>query len=147
MVRIFIVDDDCSTLKLYQKIPNICGFEIMAMARNGEDAVSKFRNFKIKPDLIIMDYHMPVKDGKEAAEEILELDKNAKLIICSGDSNVKEEVISMGALDFIDKPFSLKIFLNKINNICNNLIPSNEESNNILPFLSKKNALKLGILL
>ncbi len=45
--------------------------------------------FTTKPDLVIMDYYMPNKNGIEALQVILELDKTAKVIIVSGDPTIK----------------------------------------------------------
>ncbi|MFX1570691.1 MAG: response regulator [Promethearchaeota archaeon] len=122
MVSFFVVDDDITILKLYDKILSLYGFEIIGCAQNGKEAVVKFKNFKVKPDFIIIDYHMPLKDGCKAAKEILEIDATVKIIICSGDPSIKEKVLSMGVIDFIEKPFNLKTFQNKIINTYNNSI-------------------------
>ncbi|TKJ19265.1 MAG: hypothetical protein CEE43_15955 [Promethearchaeota archaeon Loki_b32] len=58
-INVFIVDDDISVLELYKKLCEILGLNIIDKAMNGEEAVSKFQNFITKPDLIVMDYHMP----------------------------------------------------------------------------------------
>ena len=74
MNKIFIVDDDDSILKLYKKFLEFKGFDVIDHAYNGTEAVDKYLRFKNKPDLIIMDYHMPFKDGIEATKEILKID-------------------------------------------------------------------------
>lgn len=50
-----------------------------------------------------MDYKMPIKNGVEATKEILKIDKNAKIIIISGDRSIKNEVFLAGAIYFIEK--------------------------------------------
>lgn len=82
------------------------GFEIIGMAKNGEEAVQMYKNFPKKPDVIIMDHRMPIKSGIEASKEILEIDKDAKIIFASADETVEELARSIGVICFINKPFS-----------------------------------------
>lgn len=84
------------------------GFEIIGMAKNGEEAVQMYKNFPKKPDVIIMDHRMPIKSGIEASKEILEIDKDAKIIFASADKAIEEWARSIGAICFICKPFSNK---------------------------------------
>ena len=83
------------------------GFNVIDIAKNGEEAVIKFQKFIIKPDFIIMDYHMPCKNGIEATKAILKIDKTAKIIIVSGDSSIKEIALTTGAICFMEKPFNI----------------------------------------
>ena len=50
---------------------------------------------------------MPKKNGLEVTRDIFRLDKDAKIIIVSGDSTIKEKAIQCGALFFIEKLFNL----------------------------------------
>ncbi|MFX0004863.1 MAG: response regulator [Candidatus Hermodarchaeota archaeon] len=108
MNRIFIVDDDDSILKLYRNFLEFKGFNVIDHAKNGIEAVDKYLRFKIKPDLIIMDYHMPFKNGIEATKEILKINRKMKIILISGDCSIKNEALAAGAMSFKKKPFSLQ---------------------------------------
>ena len=88
MVKIFIVDDDDSILKLYERFLEFKGFDVIDHAKNGIEAVNKYLMFKNKPDLIIMDYHMPFKNGIEATKEIIR-DKDFLASIIRGDEDFK----------------------------------------------------------
>jgi len=81
------------------------GHEVVADASNGKDAIEKFQ--QTTPDLTIMDITMPEMNGLEALKKILEIDKKAKIIMCSALSQQKliEEAIVEGAKDYIVKPF------------------------------------------
>jgi two-component system chemotaxis response regulator CheY len=82
------------------------GFEIIGMAKNGEEAVQMYKKFPSKPDVIIMDHRMPIMSGLEASKEILDFNKEAKIIFASGDKTIEEMARSIGAICFKSKPFS-----------------------------------------
>jgi two-component system chemotaxis response regulator CheY len=84
----------------------ISGFEVLGIANNGDEAIKMFRSFPEKPDIIILDYRMPIKNGIDALKEILQIDHNSKVIFASADKTIKEEVYSYGAMEFLDKPFT-----------------------------------------
>jgi len=84
------------------------GFEVVDIANNGDEAIRKFQELEEKPDIIILDYRMPIKNGIDALKEILKIDENSKIIFASADRTIKEEVIKYGAFGFLDKPFNHK---------------------------------------
>lgn len=117
MSTIFIVEDDKSIQLLYTKILKLVGFRIIGIANNGEEAISMFREFNDKPEIIIMDHRMPVKNGIEATKEILLIDNKVKIIFASADKTVKDEALAIGSVGFIDKPFSLDRLVKKIKEV------------------------------
>ncbi|TFG21721.1 MAG: response regulator [Promethearchaeota archaeon] len=114
IIKIFIVEDDRSLRLLYEKALNLNGYKVVASAENGVDAVNIFKNISEKPDIILMDHRMPLKNGVEAAKEILEIDSSIKIIFVSADNTIKEEALSKGVISFKDKPFSLQRLFNNI---------------------------------
>jgi len=81
---------------------------------NGELA---FRDFvKTRYDICILDIMMPVKDGYTLAKEIRQIDEDIPIIFLTAKS-MKEDVIegfSLGADDYITKPFSMEELLFRI---------------------------------
>jgi len=71
MIRIFIVEDDSSLRMLYEKALSLKGYNVLDSARDGQEAVQMYNAFKDKPDIIIMDHRMPIKNGIKATKEIL----------------------------------------------------------------------------
>ncbi|TXT53210.1 MAG: Signal transduction response regulator [Promethearchaeota archaeon] len=117
MPSIFIVEDDRSIALLYQKFLKLHGFEVIDTATNGAEAVEKFAKFEKKPDLILMDHRMPIKNGMEASKEIIEMDESCHIIFASADKTIKHKALSLGITGFLEKPFSLEKlieFLNKL---------------------------------
>ncbi len=113
-VNVFIVDDEQEIRILYEKLLRLYGFKVVAVASNGEQAVYQYKKFAIKPDVIIMDYKMPVKDGLETTEEILKLNKNQKIIIVSGDYGIKNAALSIGTVAFEEKPVDFTRLIRRI---------------------------------
>ena len=75
---------------------------------------------KIKPDLILLDINMPDMDGFEAIKRLKSVDLYAEIpvIFLTGMSETDNEAygIELGAVDFIAKPFSVPVLLNRIKN-------------------------------
>ncbi|MBY9005343.1 MAG: response regulator [Candidatus Lokiarchaeota archaeon] len=117
MASIFIVEDDKSIQTLYKKYLKLYGYNVLDTANNGEEAIEKFKLFNKKPDIILMDHRMPLKDGLTATKEILELDTKSNIIFASADKKIKNEALSMGITGFLEKPFSLEILIEYINKV------------------------------
>jgi two-component system chemotaxis response regulator CheY len=93
------------------------GFQVLGIANNGDEAIKMFKEFSEKPDIIILDYRMPIKNGLDALKEILQIDHDSRVIFASADKTIKEEVYSYGAKGFLDKPFTHKKLINTLNQI------------------------------
>jgi two-component system chemotaxis response regulator CheY len=103
--RILIVDDATFIRMIVKSILVPRGFEIAGEAANGAEAVRKY--FELRPDLVTMDITMNEKDGLQAAREILEMDKNARIIMVTalGQERMLIESFKIGVKDFVVKPF------------------------------------------
>ena len=95
------------------------GFQVVGTAENGEKAIQIYNKFPIKPDLILMDHRMPVKNGIEATKEILLINGKSKIIFLSADKSVKKLAFDSGAVGFLAKPFSFESLVNEIKLILN----------------------------
>jgi two-component system chemotaxis response regulator CheY len=117
MKSVFLVEDDVCILNLYEIFLKAIGFSVIGKAQNGDEAVNSYKLMSKKPDLIIMDHHMPIKNGIDALKEILKIDEQARVIMVSADRSLKNIAKSVGAMGFIEKPFSMIKFLANINTI------------------------------
>ncbi|WP_430509299.1 response regulator [Gottfriedia solisilvae] len=104
MARILIVDDSLFIRTKIGEVVKNAGYDVIGFASNGEEAV-KFYS-QLKPDLMLLDITMPLKDGLTALKEIKENHHDAKIIMLSAmtQDNVVNEALHYGALDFIEKP-------------------------------------------
>ena len=118
MATVLIVEDDLSILRLYKMMLELAGFHTLE-ANNGERAVHMYKSLQEKPDIILMDHRMPIKNGIEASKEILEIDNHSKIIFVSADSSVKEKALSIGVIKFIKKPFPNNCLIENIKSVLN----------------------------
>ena len=102
---VMIVDDAAFMRMMLKDVLSKGGYETIIEADNGKKAVEKYK--ELMPDLVIMDITMPEMDGLEAVKEIMKINKDAKVIMCSamGQQSMVVEAIQSGAKDFIVKPF------------------------------------------
>ena len=102
---------------LYEKFLTLSGFQVIGTANNGEEAVYMFNSFSEKPNIILMDHRMPIKNGIEATKEIFQIANSVKIIFVSADKTIKQEALSLGIAGFLEKPFSLNNLVVKINDV------------------------------
>lgn len=104
MTKIMVVDDAVFMRTMMKEILKSEGFEIVAEAANGEEAVQLYK--QVKPDVVTMDITMPEMDGVDALAAIKKIDPQAKVIMCSamGQQEMVIRAIKAGAMDFIVKP-------------------------------------------
>jgi len=113
--RVLVVDDSMFIAKQLGQILTSEGFEVADTAADGAQGVEKYKALG-NIDLVTMDITMPVMDGVSALEKILELDKQAKVIMVSalGKEDVVKKCLLMGAKSYIVKPLDRKKVLERI---------------------------------
>jgi len=103
---IAIVDDEKDLCSLFSMLVKSLGYHADCVAHDGDEIVQLVVEDNIHPDLILMDYRMPTMNGMQAAEKILLVRPEIKIIIATADDSVRRDAISAG-LFFIQKPFSI----------------------------------------
>lgn len=116
-ISVMIVDDEPFIHQLYRDILEYNGFNILAEAYDGQEAVDIYRTMEDKPRVVIMDHRMPKKDGVEATNIIKSMDPDVKIIFASADSTIKESALTAGAVDFLSKPFQIKDLMGAIKDV------------------------------
>jgi len=103
---VLIVEDSSPMRTILKKIfeSNIRNCTIFE-ATDGIEAVKKYKQFK--PDLVTMRISLPKSNGIIALNAIIEINPKAKVIMISDKSqkNLPEDVIKLGAIGYISKPF------------------------------------------
>lgn len=103
--RVLIVDDSILMRKMITDTLADDGWEVVAVAGNGQEAVEKYEEFR--PDAVSLDIVMPGTDGLYALDRIMAIDPDAKVVVVSALNQTKliSDAIRKGAQDFIAKPF------------------------------------------
>ena len=100
---------------LLEQFLTLKGFEVVGTAHNGEEALQQYKNLSILPDVVIVDYRLPQKDGLIVLREILKVDPRCSVIFLSADPDVMDQALNSGAKLFLEKPLSLSKLANAIN--------------------------------
>ena len=110
--KVLIVDDEeniCELVRLYIEKE---GFDAI-IANDGQEAVAKFN--KEKPDLILLDIMLPIKDGWQVCREIRAQSKVPIIMLTAkGETFDKVLGLELGADDYVVKPFEPKELIARI---------------------------------
>ncbi|MBU4031221.1 MAG: response regulator [Candidatus Thermoplasmatota archaeon] len=110
----FTVDDDPSVIEIFREILELKGHRVIAEAFNGEEAVRIYGGLANKPEIVILDHRMPIKNGIEAMKEIHAINPMQCILFVTADDKAAKTAIEMGANNSIIKPFDLGTVLNAI---------------------------------
>lgn len=105
--RLMLVEDQDFQRKQLRQILESERYEVVAEARNGQEALTIYDRLQGKVDLIITDLDMPVLDGYALLFELKKTRNVPTKIIFVSDETTKgvlQDILQMGALDFILKP-------------------------------------------
>ncbi len=102
---IMIVDDSDVARMLLRDILEAGGYSVVAEAADGVEAVEKYA--ELRPCVTIMDLQMPNKDGIDATKDILAMDRNAKVLMCSSidPEGLLMAAVEAGASGVVFKPY------------------------------------------
>ncbi len=113
--RILIVDDEPNIVLSLEFLMKKAGYEV-STAEDGEQALAAIH--EQHPDLVLLDVMMPRKDGFQVCQSIREEDEFQDLRIvmltAKGRDLEQEKGLSLGADDYITKPFSTQDVVNKV---------------------------------
>ncbi len=112
---ILVVDDDTANLRMASHILSAEKMRVSCL-KAGADAI-KFLH-ENRPDLILLDIHMPGMDGFETIAAIKEDQATADIpvifLTADDDSNAETRGLEAGAMDFIKKPFIPEVLLLRV---------------------------------
>ena len=109
-LKALVADDNAAMRRLVADYLELLGFEVVALAANGEAAVELFK--ERSPGLVIMDVKMPKMTGIEAAREISKV-ASVPIILLTGHSSeeVAHDAIEAGVFGYLVKPVTKKQLL------------------------------------
>lgn len=112
---ILVAEDDDSNFKL---IKAIIGKKFtIEWARNGQDIVALYEQYREEAVAILMDIKMPIMNGLEATRIIRQLSPDIPIIMQTAYAFIsdKENAMNAGATEVLVKPITLSILRNCLN--------------------------------
>jgi len=102
-VKILAVDDERDILYTLQAIGRTMGWDVVT-ATDGLTGVEQVK--RLRPDLILVDYHMPKQDGLKTVKAMRTIDQSVPIIVLTVDERqeIADEFLNAGASDFATKP-------------------------------------------
>ena len=129
-IKVLLVDDNrefCQLLEDY--IENNENFKVVGMAHNGNEGLELIK--EKEPDVLILDLIMPHLDGIGVMEEMnkLDFDNDIKTIVLTafGQEDITKRVVELGANYYIMKPFDLSKLVDRINQMINSSLDSEND--------------------
>jgi two-component system phosphate regulon response regulator PhoB len=113
--RILIVEDERSLTKVLTYNLQREGYEV-TLAHDGQEGLRKAQT--LLPDLILLDLMLPVMGGLEVCRELRagERTRDIPIIMLTAKAEETDQIVgfSMGADDYVTKPFSIKVLMQRI---------------------------------
>ena len=127
-VRVMVVDDhEIMRDGLREILERSGSFEVVGQAGDGVSAINIA--LKLKPDVIVMDVMMPLKNGIDACREITEMLPDTKVLIltASAEEDAVMEAVAAGATGFLQKYSGKEKLLDTVREVAEGeyRIPSN----------------------
>ena len=114
--KVLVVDDEANLTRSITFILRKEGYEV-EVASNGEEAINKA--VQLKPNVMLLDIMMPKKNGYEVCQEVREdpdlRDIYIIMLTAKGQEVDREKGLEMGADEFITKPFSPSVVVERVN--------------------------------
>jgi putative two-component system response regulator len=106
--RILIVDDEPGNIELLRRVLERAGFHKLETTTDPREAAPLY--VETRPDLILLDLHMPHMDGLTVLDRLNEIAEASYLpiLMLTGDLSpeARREALTRGAKDFVNKPFN-----------------------------------------
>lgn len=112
---VMVVEDNKTNQLISQSFLQQMGIESL-LASDGKEAVELYEQHQDKISLILMDLHMPVMDGYEAAKIIKDMSPSVPMVAMTADVmlDVKEKCAASGLHHFLSKPFDPDEFIGMV---------------------------------
>ncbi len=111
--KILIVDDEPALVKVFSIKLRVSGYEVIT-ALNGQEALDLIK--AEHPDIVLLDVIMPGMDGFEVLRKLRSFSK-LPVIVFSARPEYARRAISLGANDFLAKPFNIDELMKTIESI------------------------------
>lgn len=114
--KILLVEDDIAVLEATSEVLADEGYAVVT-ASNGQEALDRLDHSM--PDVVLLDLMMPVMNGWQFAQEFRKIPgaKKVPIIVLSAGRDVAQSARSLGASDYLVKPFDIEELLTKVSRV------------------------------
>lgn len=116
---VLIIEDDRSLAEVLSYNLKREGYDVL-MASDGQDGLTQAQ-LKL-PDVVLLDLMLPVTDGMEVCRRLRSdsTTRNIRILMLTAKAEESDQLIgfSLGADDYVTKPFSVKVLLERIKVLC-----------------------------
>ncbi|MEL6328527.1 MAG: response regulator [Planctomycetota bacterium] len=114
-MKVMLIDDSKTMRNIQKSVLKQLGFEELEEACDGQDALSKIGAFK--PDLVLVDWNMPVMDGLTFVKQYRQQNKTTPMIMVTTEAEKSRviEAIKAGVNNYVVKPFTPDVLQARIN--------------------------------
>lgn len=113
--KVLVIEDDRSLAEVLSYNLNVAGYEVL-LATDGQDGLLRAQTKS--PDMILLDLMLPVVDGLDVCRRLRAgaATKDVPIIMLTAKGEESDELIgfSLGADDYVTKPFSVKVLLERM---------------------------------
>lgn len=112
---LMIVDDEDFVTVLAQRVLADEGYRVI-IAKDGFEAIDFYRRLKDQIALVILDFTMPVMDGADVFNELLQINPKVPVVLSSGfaEQDRLRGMLSRGLRGFIPKPYTQQKLLTQV---------------------------------
>ena len=109
-IRVLVAEDDENARALLVDLLRELGHDVVADVGTGEQAIASAR--ASRPDVVLLDVHMPGQSGIQAAEAIAHEVDEAAVVLLTGDATLSlsdRDAVATSAIAFLAKPASPRV--------------------------------------
>jgi two-component system, cell cycle sensor histidine kinase and response regulator CckA len=115
---VLFVDDEDMIIEITEEMLKRLGYKVLT-ARSGKEAIKTYEEDSERIDIVVLDMIMPDMGGGDTYDGLKMLNPKVKVLLSSGYSidGQATEILDRGCNGFIQKPFKMKKFSEKLRNI------------------------------
>lgn len=132
-LKVLIVEDERTISDVLVYNLTEFGFDVQATA-NGLEGIDRAKRYQ--PDVILLDVMLPGMDGIEVCRQLRATNetKHCKIVMLTAKSEEADQLVgfNVGADDYVTKPFSVRVLIERIKTICRRSSSEEQETDSII---------------
>ena len=113
---LLVVEDDPRVREVTSQVLSLAGYSVLKAA-TANAALTTFRRYGKKLQLVITDLVLPGKDGRALAAEMKAVRPELKILLTSGYPETALNTSAIEGIEYLSKPFSADSLLNKVHQV------------------------------